>query len=340
MSFSVKTQELTLFPKIGPVWVLVCLHWCAKLNGPPFTYSAHQLHTRQLSPTFNDIAWTDQLDHAIQRNDLADMWQLVQRHVDRDEGNRQLVDRIPRLTHRIKHRSYFSEFFLMPVLIPGGSDAFENATDWDQAFACVDEALLAWLPPQTYAMIFHGLRSYDHLGTWQPAIIRQHLLRATGSHGVNEIRYTMEHIQLPPTAPRLGFVTMVLTSKLGWPVLPAARPLQDQRLRHMLTFALHNTTDPEVPHPIVLIPDRLQHAVAHGLALWLAQLHLACPILAWSASPHVTSADVMLITLRLDSAPPWSQFAIRKHHIGMDGLQKVLLQLQALAPNLERPMDA
>jgi hypothetical protein len=115
------------------------------------------LHTRQLSPTFNDIAWTDQLDHAIQRNDLADMWQLVQRHVDRDEGNRQLVDRIPRLTHRIKHRSYFSEFFLMPVIIPGGSDAFENATDWEQAYACVDEALLAWLPPQTYAMIFHGL---------------------------------------------------------------------------------------------------------------------------------------------------------------------------------------
>jgi hypothetical protein len=67
---------------------------------------------------------------------------------------------------------------------------------------------------------------------------------------------------------------------------------------------------------------------------------LACPILSWSASPNATSADVMLITLRLDSEPPWSQFAIRKHHIGMDGLQKVLLQLQALAPNLERPMDA
>jgi hypothetical protein len=261
-------------------------------------------------------------------------------HVDQDEGNRQLLNRIARLIHRVKQRSCFSEFFLMPVLISGGSDVFENFTDWKQVYACVDDMLLAWVAPQTFTMIFHGLRSYDHLETWQPAIIRQHLLRATGSLGVNKISYTVEQIQLPPTAPRLGFVSMVLTSKYGWPVLPAERPVADQRLRQVISYALHNSAAPEVPLPIVLLPDRLQHAVANGLALWLDRLHQVCPILAWSASPHAKSADVVLITLRLDSAPQWSQFVIRKHHIGLDGLQKVLFQLQSLAPNLERPADA
>lgn len=298
------------------------------------------MRTNLLSPIFNDIAWADQLDQAIQTNNLAQMWRLVQMHVDQDEGNRQLVDRIPRLIHRIRHRSYFNEFFLMPVVIPGGSDVFEDLPCWKEAYACVDEMLLAWLAPQTYIMIFHGLRAYDHLGAWQPAVIRQHLLRATASDGVNKIRYTMAHIQLPPVAPRLGFVTMVLTSKLGWPVLPAERLGQDQRLRQGIAFALHHTADPNVPLPIVLAPDRLQHAVARGLALWLGQLHQACPILAWSASPHAQSDDVVLITLRLDSAPPWSQFAVRKHQIGLEGLRNLLMQLQVMAPNLEQPNDA
>lgn len=298
------------------------------------------MHTRLPSPTFNDISWSFQLDDAIQGNNLAHMWQLVQIHADQDEGNRQLVDRIPRMTHQINRRTYFSELFLMPVVVWGGSDTFESSSCWRQAYACVDEVLLSWFPPPTYTMIFHGLRSFDHLGSWQPAIIRQHLQRAMGSNAVSKIRYSVELIKLPLMAPRLGFATMVLTSKLGWPVLPGARPDMDHRLRQVIAYALHNTPGSQVPIPIVLPPDRLKDAVTRGVVLWLEQLHRACPILGWSASPHAKLADVVVITLRLDSEPSWTQFVVRNHHIGLEGLRNILLQLQALAPNLEQAKDA
>lgn len=298
------------------------------------------MHTRLPSLAFNDISWTNQLDEAIQHNNLAHMWHLVQAHADQDEGNRQLVDRIARMTHQINRRTFFSELFLMPVIVWGDTDTFESSSSWRQTYTCVDEVLLSWFPPPAYAMIFHGLRSYDHLGSWQPAIIRQHLQRATTSNSANKLRYTVELIKLPPMAPRLVFATMVLTSKLGWPVLPEARPVLDQRLRQVVAFALHNTPDLQVPIPIVLPPDRLQDAVTRGLVLWLEQLHHACTILGWSASPHAKSADVVIITLRLDSEPSWTQFAVRNHHIGLQGLRHVLQQLQDLAPNLEQASDA
>lgn len=298
------------------------------------------MHIPLPSPTFNDIAWTSQLDDAIQNNDLTHMWQLVQLHVDRDEGHRQLVTRIPRMVHQIHRRTYFSELFLMPVLIWGGNDVFESSPDWKQVYACVDEMLVSWLPAQTFTMIFYGLRSYDHLGAWQPTIIRQHLQRAMAAHSVNKIRYAVEPIELPPMVPRLGFATMVLTSKLGWPSLPEARPVMDLRLRQVIAFALHNTPGSETPIPIVLPPDRFQYAVTSGLILWLEQLHQACPIQGWSASPHPKSVDVVVITLHLGTESSLTQFAVRNHHVGLQGLRNILMQLQALAPNLEQAMDA
>lgn len=299
----------------------------------------HTLLQRSNPTKFDAIAWTDQLDQAIRTNDLSEMWGLVHLHSDPDEANRQLVDRIPRIAYRQSNQTYFNEMFLMPVVISAGSDAIDNADCWKQAFHCVDEMLSTWLPPNTFKMVFHGLRSYDHLGTWQPAIIRKHLQRAIPSEEANKIRYNVEVIQLPPNAPRLGFATMVLTTKYGWPVLPDADTLRDNRLRKVVSYALHNTADSEVLPPIVLAPDRFQYALTDGLALWLDRLNAVCGILGWSVSLRASSTDVVIVTLKLDAEPPWCQFSIRKHQIGKEGLNEVLSMLHAMAPNLEHPND-
>ena len=89
-----------------------------------------------------------------------------------------------------------------------------------------------------------------------------------------------------------------------------------------------------------LTPDRVQYAVADGLCLWLHLLNEAVPLKGWSASPIASTPDVVRITLQLESTDvPWTQFTIRKHQIGLQGLDAVLQMLTALAPCLDSPMD-
>jgi hypothetical protein len=64
------------------------------------------------------------------------------------------------------------------------------------------------------------------------------------------------------------------------------------------------------------------------------------PITGWIALPLQASSDVVKITLALASEEvPFSQFTLRKHQLGMQGLDEVLAMLNALAPMLDQPMD-
>lgn len=294
---------------------------------------------RTMTTPFCANNWNDQLDDAIRNNDMTTMWNLVDSHVDQAEANRLLVDRIPRVAYQLNNRTYFNEMFLMPVVVHGGSDAIENPDCWRQAYHCIDDVLTTWLPKNTFKMVFHGLRSYDHVGTWQPAVIRRHLQRAIPMESGGKISYSFERIQLPEKAPRLGFASMVLTTKTGWPELPEANTLRDVRLQKVISYALHNTAESGIAAPVVLPPDRFKFALSDGFGLWLDQLYQFSRILGWGVSLRPHSADVVLVTLRLDDECEWTQFAIRKHQLGNDGLNDVISLLQAMAPNIEHPND-
>jgi len=58
---------------------------------------------------------------------------------------------------------------------------------------------------------------------------------------------------------------------------------------------------------------------------------------AWKLA---ASPDVLKIPLALDrEGVRYTQFTMRKHQIGLDGVQGVLTMLQSLAPTMDAPMD-
>jgi hypothetical protein len=295
------------------------------------------LSPHRAKASFNDLAWNTQLDQVIQSNDLGNLWPLVDSHIDEDEAHRQMVNRIARLAYQVRRRTYFAEMFAMPVIVPGGSDVLENQEGWKQASDCIEDTLVQWLPKDVHPMMFQGLRTYDHIGAWQPTVIRQHLLRAVPGHRPVKLRYQVQALELPQEAPRLAFITMLLTSKTGWPRCQRLDPVADMRLRQICAFALHYGRT--VPAPMVLPPDRFQFAVRDGLLLWLQHLHQNQHITGWHFHLYPKSPDVVGISFKLAEHAPCSEFTIRQHMLGKQGLGEIFRGLKALAPCLEQPMD-
>lgn len=282
--------------------------------------------------------WLASLNEAIQRGNDQILWQLLAQHDDQVEAHHKLATQVARLAYLVGNRPRFSEMFLVPVIDSPSGRVVDDPDAWRHASFCIGEALDEWLPPRVRKTVFGGIRPYDWIGTWRPSILRSHLHSTVPGGVVKEATFLSETIELPQDAPKLGFICMVLTGERGWPQLPAADTLRDNRFKSVLAMALQPLERAEFP--VVLAPDRMQFAVADGLCLWLHMLHEAVPILGWTAAPLAASPDVVKVTLALESESVcFSQFTLRKHQIGLEGVDAVLIMLQALAPTMDAPMD-
>jgi hypothetical protein len=288
--------------------------------------------------TGSSVQWLTDFDNAIQACDEQTLWQLLARHGNQREAYRHFATQVARLTYLVRGSPRFSEIFLVPVIDSASARVMYNDVAWKHASRCIGEALESWLAPKLRKTVFAGIRPYDWVGTWRPAILRSHLHSTVPGSGITQTTFFTEAIELPDKAPRLGFICMVLTSERGWPELPQAGTLRDNRLTAVVGMALQPRAGAD--SPTVLAPDRLQFAVTDGLCLWLQMLHHAVPILGWTVNPIAASPDVLKITVAFArEGVRCSQFTLRKHQIGLDGVQGVLTMLQSLAPTMDAPMD-
>ncbi len=291
--------------------------------------------TTSASPTTTQ--WLTDLDQAIRLGDDEGLWHVLAQHTDQVEAHHRLATQVARLAYLVGGRPRFSELFLVPIIEPAGMRLLQAEEVWRQADICINEALQSWLPPKSRKTVFAGIQPYDWIGGWRPNILRCHLQSTIPGQQLT-VTFLTETIDCPVEAPRLGFICMVVTSERGWPRVPDVDTLRDTRFKSVVSYALQGS--PSSPQPTVLPPDRLQYAVADGLALWLHQLHLAVPITGWTAAPNSASPDVVKVTLALDSETVRvTQFTMRKHQIGLEGVGGVLTMLQSLAPTLDMPMD-
>lgn len=286
----------------------------------------------------SSIEWLTHLNDAIQAGDDTVLWQLLAQHGDQAEAHHKLATQIARLAYLVGGKPRFSEMFLVPVIDTQSGRVVDNEAAWKHASYCIGEALDSWLPSKVRKTVFGGIRPYDWVGTWRPGILRSHLHSTVPGGVVKTATFLTETIDLPDDAPRLGFVCMVLTADRGWPQLPAADTLRDNRFKAVVGMALQPGERAEAP--TVLAPDRMQFAVADGLCLWLHMLHDAVPITGWSVTPLAASPDVVKVTLALESeSVRYTQFTLRKHQIGLEGVEAVLAMLHSMAPTIDAPMD-
>ena len=285
----------------------------------------------------SSVEWLANLNDAIQAGDEQALWQLLAQHGDQVEAHHKLATQIARLAYLIRGKPRFSEMFLVPVIDAANGRVVDNEGAWKHASYCIGEALESWLPPKVRKTVFAGIRPYDWVGTWRPAILRSHLHSTVPGSTVQKATFLTETIELPDKAPRLGFICMVLTGERGWPQL-AANTLRDNRFKAVVGMALQPGERADAP--TVLPADRMQFAVADGLCLWLCMLHQAVLITGWTVLPLAASPDVVKVTLALeDVSVRYSQFTLRKHQIGLEGVDAVLTMLHSLAPMIDVPMD-
>lgn len=288
--------------------------------------------------TGTSIEWLTNLNDAIQAGDDHGLWQLLAQHGDQVEAHHKLATQIARLAYLVGGKPRFSEMFLVPVIDAPSGRVVDNEAAWKYASYCIGEALDGWLAPKVRKTVFGGIRPYDWVGTWRPAILRSHLHSTIPGGSVKQASFLTETIDLPDEAPRLGFICMVLTGERGWPQLPAADSLRDNRFKAVVGMALQPSERADCP--TVLAPDRMQFAVADGLRLWLHMLHEAVTINGWTVTPLPASPDVVKVTLALESETVrYTQFTLRKHQIGLEGVEAVLALLHAMAPTIDAPMD-
>jgi hypothetical protein len=153
-----------------------------------------------------------------------------------------------------------------------------------------------------------------------------------------------EQVSLPDEAPRLGFVVIGRSTQKGWRELPSANGLMDKRLKDVVKYCLQiqAPTPPSfmAPAPIVLVPERIQFSITDGISLWLNKLNETVGIEGWMVMPSLAARDVVKVTLKLRSKQvELTQFTLRLHQIGTQGLSDVLSMLQQIAPMLDVPVD-
>jgi len=301
-------------------------------------YPSHHFDQRHLPG--HQPNWWHEFDRAIVRGDEEGMWLALSHLPDQDAAMRELADKVPRLSYQRRGRLQFSELMMVPVLSPAQSpDLLTDDATWRQARACLEDAAKSWfLRTGAALLMFPRIRPYHWIGTWRPSIIRQHLMAAVPGQAHKSAQFVDQQLHLPSGVPRLGFIALLATTATGWLRLPAPDYSQDHRFSLVVSSMLH--VDRYAPAPVVKTPSRVQEAVPDGLCLWLNEFHKAVPIVGWTTSLQAGAPDVVRITLKVEDAQvPLTQFTVRMHQVGTDGLTQILSTLCTLAPMLDQPFD-
>jgi hypothetical protein len=259
-----------------------------------------------------------------------------------EEAQESLANMLTRLTYQSDSGPMFCELFMMPVVTSADCGVIGNSEAWLGVRDQFSQTLGSWFVGGGKTSLFDGIYSLDWITAWTPKVLRSHLARLTPGGEKEKIRFVMEDINLPSNAPRLGFIAIGRSTNKGWRELPGANDSVDGRLKDIVKYCLQmQGSDGESESaPLVLTPDRLPYAITDGISLWLHQLHAIVGIDGWTVAPSSVAIDVVKVTLKLNCAEvPLTQFLLKLHQIGPQGIQDVLTVLGLMAPMLDKPAD-
>lgn len=304
----------------------------------------NNIHQPGATAHMEAVDWRTQLDHAVTAVDEPQIWQIMAGQFENAEAHDTLATLVSRMAYATNSKPAYCEMFMVPILAQADCDVIGDKAVWKSAGGVLRDTIKGWFADNDRTIVFEGINWMDWVTTWSPRILRDHLHRVIPDNPVKTTSFNAARIDLPKNAPRLGFVNLVRVSSRGWPTLPPANALRDNRFKELMRYSLQIAA-PSGPTalasaPTVLSPERVQFAIADGVSLWLTQLNEAVGIKGWVLYPHPANPDVMKITMDLDNDEvPRTQFVLRLHQIGMQGLQDVLTVLSALAPCMEIPSD-
>lgn len=288
--------------------------------------------------------WMTELDQALSHTDESAIWRIMDAQAQNEEAHEALANMVSRLAYEYKGVPVFSEIFMMPVLAEPGASIMGVDAAWKTAGDRIRESLGEWFNKGYRTTIFDGIQPMDWVTTWTPAVLRNHLTTMIPGSGPTRPEFETETVELPADAPRLGFVMIGLSRNRAWPELPEANTLRDNRFKDIVRYSLQLSAPVpsgyRVATPTVLTPERVQYAITDGVCLWLNRLNETVGITGWMVAPSRTTRDVVKVTLKLSSNEvEYTQFTLRLHQIGMQGLNEVVIMLSSFAQSLDIPFD-
>lgn len=293
---------------------------------------------------WSNESWRDALDVAVRETNEPAIWSILASQQNSDEAHEALANLVGRMAYSHGEKNIFCELFMMPIITEHGCNVINQKDVWKCVRQTTRDALRSWFSKEVGFTLFEGILPMDWITTWRPKILRDHLNRMLPGSAHLSAEFLTENIDLPDHAPKLGFVTMACSSMRGWPEVPEVNASMDKRLkdvvRHALQISVMTPSSMMAPVPTVLPPERLQFSITDGISLWLMKLHEAVGIASWTVMPSIANPDVVKITLRLnDEKVPLTQFAVRLHQIGLQGLNDIMSVLTNTAPHMEVPAD-
>lgn len=280
------------------------------------------------------------IDGALRANDEGAIWHLM----DSFQANEQVLATITDSVYRTKvvkdDSQQHCEIFMVPVICDYIQELGPDNPAWPLVAADLNKTLNLSFEPGMGLALFQGVTPFDSVAAYTPSVWQAHLNRATARAEPAFAKYTSEEIALPPNAPKLGFITMAGIRSNRWPDIQPPSFLSHTRSRtiiqHTLAMALPDACNSSDSMPIVIAAQRAQFAITDGINFWISQLHEKVGILGYVVQPSLQAIDVTKITLKLAGRKPfYTQFVIRSHQIGPQGVADVLSMLSALAENLE-----
>ncbi len=289
--------------------------------------------------------WLKMLGEAVTNVDEHSIFRILDEQGHKEEAQEALTNMVGRMAYRHDAKNVFSEIFMMPVITSPGCNAIGHESLWKSIRKEIRYSVGTWFELPGTTTIFDNIVPMDQVTTWQPSVLRAHLQRLIPGAGKTHATFPLVQLDLPPDAPRLGFVVIGRSVTSRWPELPAANAAMDKRLKEVVKFCLQYETK-ESPvngysEPIVLTPERIQFAISDGIAVWLQKMSELVGIDGWVIAPSIHSRDVVKVTLKLKSqSVTYTQFTLKLHQIGLSGMADIFRVLKDIAPMLDAPVDS
>ena len=287
-----------------------------------------------------DPRWKEDLSSAVEQSDEMKIWEIMQWQIHNPQAADALAELVGRLEYESSNTRIFSEIFLLPIIQNAGENIVHNKPVWKASSEAIGAAVRQWFPNDHVTTLFPTAPN-DWIANWTPNVTRWFLFTMKLGGKSDPVSFPAWEIELPESAPKLGFMVIVCSRQRGWPITPNLDSSSDSRLKTIVRCALQMAEGSPGCQPIVLSPQRIAPAVTDGIIQWLVQLHEVTAITGFVVGHSTEPTDVVQITLRLDSEDvPLTRFNLRMHQIGMTGLHEILAVLQSVAPNLELLDDA
>lgn len=297
----------------------------------------------QVAEAYEATEFIDMRDvhHALDSGDDDALWAAGRKARSHDAFYERLRSSVGFTTHQPRGKERGSQssrlrqhcaLVMVPLVLPARlSDLIGNEAALEPSINMVRRWLDQWFAHRAESCIMSAPVGFSQICSWTPSMQRDLLGQLAIKRELCG-SYTPFDFQLPPDSPCLAFIVAGMQSPMAYPSLPAGDHLEDVAFTSRIAGALEVCSDtPSRSDSLYVgLPDFASEAITDGMLRWLSEIHACNGIGRWDVDQ--VDQDVVTLLLEVGELPQRaSPIQLRAHQLGIDGIQRILSHVAALA---------